>query len=61
MGDIKVCALIKEIKEEVLSLGKDLEMVEGIYLVGSLVRGSDFAPHSDIDIVVILLLVKSLN
>jgi predicted nucleotidyltransferase len=54
MSNIKAYEFIKEIKEEILSLGKDLEMVEGVYLVGSLARGSIFGPRSDIDIVVIL-------
>lgn len=45
---------IKDIKKAILSLGEGLNEVEAIGIFGSLARGEDLTPKSDIDIFVVI-------
>jgi predicted nucleotidyltransferase len=46
--------LLRETEKALLSLGDELEGVEAIGICGSLARGRDFGPRSDIDVFVVL-------
>jgi predicted nucleotidyltransferase len=46
--------LLRRIKEALLSLGDGLEQAEAIGICGSLARGKDFGPRSDIDVFVVV-------
>ncbi len=46
--------LLRRIEEVLLSLGDGLEQAEAIGICGSLARGKDFGPRSDIDVFVVL-------
>jgi predicted nucleotidyltransferase len=51
---MKAEILIREIEAALLGLGDELEGVEAIGVCGSLARGRDFGPRSDIDVFVVL-------
>ena len=46
--------LLRRIKEALLSLDDGLEQAEAIGICGSLARGKDFGPRSDIDVFVVV-------
>ena len=46
--------LLRRIKEVLLSLGDGPEQAEAIGICGSLARGKDFGPRSDIDVFVVV-------
>lgn len=46
--------LLRRIKGALLSLGDGLEQAEAIGVCGSLARGKDFGPRSDIDVFVVV-------
>jgi predicted nucleotidyltransferase len=51
---MKAEVLLKQIKEALLSLDDGLEQAEAIGICGSLARGKDFGPRSDIDVFVVV-------
>jgi len=46
--------LLRRIKKALLDLGDGLEQAEAIGICGSLARGKDFGPRSDIDVFVVV-------
>ncbi len=51
---MEIEVLLRRTKEALLSLGDELEQAEAIGICGSLARGKDFGPRSDIDVFVVV-------